>query len=184
MKAFTNANPRDLTHAVTLIRDARQANRTVAIAGGGSDLLGMMKDRLVAPDVLVSLKSIKGLDQVKPAPGGGVTIGGLITLDALSRVAAVRERYAVLTEAAEGVATPQIRNAATLGQHLPAAVVLVLPERLQLPEERRRDLLLDLGREPVPRDLRRRAELHRAPLGHGAGAGRPRRDVPDRRARR
>jgi len=118
MKAFTNANPRDLTHAVTLIRDARQANRTVAIAGGGSDLLGMMKDRLVAPDVLVSLKSIKGLDQVKPAPGGGVTIGGLITLDALSRVAAVRERYAVLAEAAEGVATPQIRNAATLAGNI------------------------------------------------------------------
>ena len=118
MKAFTNANPRDLTHAVTLIRDARQANRTVAIAGGGSDLLGMMKDRLVAPDVLVSLKSIKGLDQVKPAPGGGVTIGGLITLDALSRVAAVRERYAVLAAAAEGVATPQIRNAATLAGNI------------------------------------------------------------------
>ena len=44
----------------------------------------MMKERLVTPDVLVSLKSIKGLDQVKPAPGGGVTIGGLITLDALA----------------------------------------------------------------------------------------------------
>ena len=114
MKAFTNANPRDLAHAVTLIRDARQAGRSLAIAGGGSDLLGMMKERLVTPDVLVSLKSIKGLDQVKAAPGGGVTIGGLITLDALSKVAVIRERYAVLAEAAESVATPQIRNAATL----------------------------------------------------------------------
>ena len=26
----------------------------------------MMKERLVTPDVLVSLKAIKGLDQVKP----------------------------------------------------------------------------------------------------------------------
>ena len=84
MKSFTNANPRDLAHAVTIIRQARQDNRSVAIAGGGSDLLGMMKERLVTPDVLVSLKSIKGLDQVK-ADGGGVTIGGLITLDALAR---------------------------------------------------------------------------------------------------
>ena len=114
MKAFTNANPRDVAHAVTIIRQARQESRSVAIAGGGSDLLGMMKDRLVTPDVLVSLKSIKGLDQVKADAGGGVTIGGLITLDALSRHVLIRRQYPVLAEAAESVATPQIRNAATL----------------------------------------------------------------------
>jgi xanthine dehydrogenase YagS FAD-binding subunit len=114
MNAFTNANPRDLAHAVTIVKQARADHRSVAIAGGGSDLLGMMKERLVTPDVLVSLKSIKGLDQVKAAPGGGLTIGGLTTLDALARVPAVRDRYAVLAEAAESVATPQIRNAATI----------------------------------------------------------------------
>ena len=118
MKSFTNANPRDVAHAVTIIRQARQENRSVAIAGGGSDLLGMMKERLVTPDVLVSLKSIKGLDQIKPGPGGGVTIGGLMTLDALAGLAVVRDRYTVLAEAAESVATPQIRNAATLAGNI------------------------------------------------------------------
>ena len=118
MKAFTNANPRDVAHAVTIMRQARQEHRSVAIAGGGSDLLGMMKDRLVTPDVLVSLKSIKGLDQVKAAPGGGVAIGGLITLDALSRHALIRSRYPVLAEAAESVATPQLRNVATLAGNI------------------------------------------------------------------
>ena len=118
MKTFTNANPRDVAHAMTIITQARHDNRSVAIAGGGSDLLGMMKDRLVTPDVLVSLKSIKGLDQAKPAPGGGVMIGGLMTLDALAHVAVVRERYAVLAEAADSVATPQIRNAATLAGNI------------------------------------------------------------------
>ena len=118
MKAFSNANARDLAHAVTLIAKARGENRSVAIAGGGSDLLAMMKDRLVSPDVLVSLTSIKGLDRVTPAPGGGVTIGGLITLDALAKTAAIRAQYTALAEAAEGVATPQIRNAATLAGNL------------------------------------------------------------------
>jgi xanthine dehydrogenase YagS FAD-binding subunit len=118
MKAFTNANPRDLAHAVTIVRQARQEHRSVALAGGGSDLLGMMKERLVTPDVLVSLKSIKGLDQVRPASGGGVTIGGLTTLDTLAHDAAVRQRYAVLAEAAESVATPQIRNAATVAGNI------------------------------------------------------------------
>ena len=118
MRAFTNANPRDISHAMTLITDARKANRTVALAGGGSDLLGMMKERLVTPDVFISLKSIQGLDQVKPAPGGGVTIGGLITLDALAHAAVIRERYTVLAEAAESVATPQIRNVGTLAGNI------------------------------------------------------------------
>ncbi len=113
MKSFTNANPRDLAHAVTLIRQGRENNRSVAIAGGGSDLVGMMKERLVTPDVLVNLKSIKGLDQVT-LEMGGVTIGGLITLDALASHRLVRRQYPVLAEAAESVATPQIRNVATL----------------------------------------------------------------------
>jgi xanthine dehydrogenase YagS FAD-binding subunit len=113
MKAFTNANPRDLAHAVTLIRQGRESNRAVAIAGGGSDLLGMMKERLVTPDVVVCLKGVRNLDQVKQGKDG-VTIGGLITLDALSAHPLIRKQYAVLAEAAEGVATPQIRNVATL----------------------------------------------------------------------
>ena len=118
MKSFTNANPRDVAHAVALIKGAQQENRRVAIAGGGSDLLGMMKERLITPDVLISLKSIRGLDQITLAPGGGVTIGGLITLDALAKAPAIRERYAVLADAAESVATPQIRNAATLAGNI------------------------------------------------------------------
>jgi len=117
MKSFTNANARDIRHAVTLVREARAAGRTAAIAGGGSDVLGMMKDRLITPDVLVSLRSVKGLDQVK-AESGGVTIGGLITLDALSRHPLIRREYRVLAEAAADVATPQIRNVATLAGNL------------------------------------------------------------------
>ena len=60
MKSFTNANPRDLAHAVTLIQQGQANSRSVAVAGGGSDLLGMMKERLVAPDVLVNLRRSKG----------------------------------------------------------------------------------------------------------------------------
>jgi len=113
MKAFINANARDLAHAVTLIRQGRDSHHTVAIAGGGSDLLGMMKERLVTPDVVVHLRTVKNLDQVTQAKDG-VTIGGLITLAALASHPLIRSQYAVLAEAAEGVATPQIRNVATL----------------------------------------------------------------------
>jgi len=113
MRSFTNANPRDLPQAAKLLQQAHAAGKNVAIAGGGSDLLGMIKEKIVAPDVLVHLRSIKGLDQVA-SENGGARVGGLITLDALSSHPMIRRQYAVLAEAAETVATPQIRNSGTL----------------------------------------------------------------------
>lgn len=113
MKTFANSNPRDFQHAAAIVHQAQQDGRAASFAGGGSDLLGMVKEHLVAPDVLVSLKTIKGFDQVKSA-NGGINIGGLITLDALSRSEVIRRQYTVLAEAAETVATPQVRNVGTL----------------------------------------------------------------------
>jgi len=113
MKSFANANARDLQHAVTLAQQTRQQGRASAFVGGGSDLLALVKERIAVPDVLVNLKTIKGLDQVKRT-SDGVNIGGLITLDALSRHDLIRGQYTVLAEAAETVATPQIRNVGTL----------------------------------------------------------------------
>ena len=113
MRAFRNAKPRDLQQALTLVQQAHKEGRSASLAGGGSDLLALMKERVVTPDVLVSLKAIKGLDQVT-SNAESVTIGGLITLDTLGRHAMIRRQYAVLAEAAETVATPQIRNVGTL----------------------------------------------------------------------
>jgi xanthine dehydrogenase YagS FAD-binding subunit len=113
MKSFANSNARDLQHAVTLAQQTHQQGHAAAFVGGGSDLLALVKERIVGPDVLVNLKTIKGLDQVKPT-NDGVNIGGLITLDALIRHDLIRTRYTVLAEAAETVATPQIRNVGTL----------------------------------------------------------------------
>ena len=113
MKRLTNVNARDLQQAIALAGDARKGGRAVAFAGGGSDLLGMTKDRLIAPDLIVRLATVKNLDQSTPS-GGGLAVGGLMTLDAIGRHDDIRQRYAVLAEAAETVATPQIRNVGTL----------------------------------------------------------------------
>jgi xanthine dehydrogenase YagS FAD-binding subunit len=113
MKTFTHAAARDLKQAVTLARQANRDGRPASFASGGSDLLGLVKERIVRPDVIVSLKGVKGLDQVA-SDAGGLAIGGQITLDALSRHPVVQRQYAVLAEAAGGVATPQIRNVGTL----------------------------------------------------------------------
>jgi xanthine dehydrogenase YagS FAD-binding subunit len=117
MKAFTHESAKDLKDAVAIAQRARARGETVAFAGGGSDLLGMMKDRLVSPDVLVYLKSAGNLASIERT-NRGFTIGGLATLDALSRDEAVRSDYRVLAEAAGSVATPQIRNVATLAGNI------------------------------------------------------------------
>ena len=67
----------------------------------------------MTPDVVVNLKTVRGQDQIEPV-GQGARVGGLITLDALSRDALVRRRFTVLADAAASVATPQIRNVGTL----------------------------------------------------------------------
>lgn len=113
MRAFTNANPKSVRDAVSMLDQAHQQGHSASIVGGGSDLLGMVKEHLVSPDVLVNLKTIRGLDQIE-AQRGNVNIGGLITLDTLSRDQRIRKEYAVLAEAAEKVGTPQIRNVGTL----------------------------------------------------------------------
>ncbi len=108
MKSFSNANPKSVADAVKLL-----GKGNTAIAGGGSDVLGMVKERLISPDVLVNLKSIPDLDKVTEQ-AGEVRIGGLITLSTLAEHPLIRGRYAVLAEAAGVVGTPQIRNAGTL----------------------------------------------------------------------
>src|SRR5262249_29181999 len=117
MKEFANVNPASLDHALTLLSDARADGRRAVVAGGGSDLLGMIKGQLGSPDLLINLKSIAGLDRIT-AHAEHVAIGGLTTLDRLARDPLVRARCAVLAEAADSVATPQIRNVGTLAGNL------------------------------------------------------------------
>ncbi len=120
MKGFTNQNARTLEEAVALAQEALQAGQSVSFAGGGTDLLQLMKDRVVnrpgsgQPDVLVNLKTVEGLDQVTSTGQDGVTVGGLTTLGALVEDPVIRDRFTSLAEAAESVATPQIRHAGTL----------------------------------------------------------------------
>ena len=117
MKAFVNVNPRTMDEAVALLaRSTREGTRAV-VSGGGSDLLGLIKERLVVPDVLVNLKTIGGMDGVA-SDAKGTRIGGLITLAALGRDPVVTSRYRVLADAANSVGTPQIRNTGTLAGNI------------------------------------------------------------------
>ena len=120
MKAFTNQNARTLDEAVALAQEALRDGGSVSFIAGGTDLLQLMKDKVVnrpgsgEPDVVVNLKTVDGLDGVATRGQDGVTVGGMITLSALSEHPVIRDGFTVLAEAAETVAAPQIRNTGTL----------------------------------------------------------------------
>ena len=178
MKTLSNANPRDLEQAVSLARDARRAGKSASFAGGGSDLLGMVKEGIVKPDVLVHLRAIKGQDQVE-TKAGRVHIGGLITLDTLSHHPLIHSKYAVLAEAAGTVATPQIRNAGTLaGNVCQRPWCWYFRNGFPCFKAGGNTCFSVTGREPVPRHLRRRPEFHRPSVGHCARSDGSRCDVP------
>ncbi|MDH3206565.1 MAG: FAD binding domain-containing protein [Gemmatimonadota bacterium] len=124
MKTFANRNARSVQEAVQLAQSARADGQSVSFAGGGTDLLQLVKDRVPnrpgspAPDVLINLKTIPGMDSIEGGSGGGLTVGGLVSLSALASDVRVRQRFAVLAEAAESVGTPQIRNVGTVAGNL------------------------------------------------------------------
>ena len=117
MRPLANVNPESLADAVE--RLARGGGRAAAV-GGGSDLLGMIKDDLVSPDLLVNLRTVAAPDDLTAIDSGPaeLTVGGLVTLTRLSTHPEVASRYPVLAEAAGSVATPQIRNVGTLAGNL------------------------------------------------------------------
>lgn len=115
MQAFDYASPKTREQAVQLL--AAQPGRATALAGG-SDLLALMKDGVVAPGRLVNLKGIQGLSGIRATPEGGFRIGALTTLDVLAAHEALRLDHPAVAEAAGQLAGPQIRNVATVGGNL------------------------------------------------------------------
>jgi xanthine dehydrogenase YagS FAD-binding subunit len=113
LKAFTYVNATNEKEAVAALASAERG-RMLPMAGG-MDLLGLMKDYIVSPDRIVS---IKGLDQAIVAADGGLRIGAAVKIADLAEHGAARKMYPALITAAEGVGTPQIRNMGTVGGNM------------------------------------------------------------------
>jgi xanthine dehydrogenase YagS FAD-binding subunit len=116
MRPFTHFNASSVKEVCKLL--AEYDGRAVLNAGG-TGLLGTLKgDNLFEyPEALINIKTISGLDKIVESKGT-LRIGALAKLSALVISPLLNERYPVLAEAARTVATPQIRNAATIGGNL------------------------------------------------------------------
>ncbi|HEY4957763.1 MAG TPA: FAD binding domain-containing protein [Caldimonas sp.] len=88
------------------------------VKAGGIDLLDLLKARLLAPAMLVSLTAVPGLGRIEEQADGGLRVGAMVTLADIASHALMRRRYPALADAVGGSASPQIRNVATLAGNL------------------------------------------------------------------
>ncbi|MCC7240906.1 MAG: FAD binding domain-containing protein, partial [Acidobacteria bacterium] len=111
MPAFELFQPTSVADTLGLL-DRHGADAWVM--AGGLDTFDWLKDRIRRPKIVVDLSGVAELRGISES-GGGLEIGALTTLTEVANHAMVKERYALLAEAAGLVASPQIRNQGTLG---------------------------------------------------------------------
>ncbi len=115
MRAFEYANPATKEQAVGLLS---KTWGEAEILAGGTDLISLMKDDVVAPKRLVSIKSIPELHGISLTVKTGLRIGAAATIQELLDNAGVRRSFSALVHAAEGITSPQIRSMGTVGGDL------------------------------------------------------------------
>ena len=111
MPVFELYQPASVDDAIKLL-DRHGADAMVL--AGGLDNMDWLKDRLKKPKVVVDLTNIAELRGIKEV-NGGLEIGAMTTLTEVVRHPVVREKFSILMDAAEHVASPQIRNQGTIG---------------------------------------------------------------------
>src|SRR5690606_24394042 len=85
------------------------------IVAGGTDVIFNMRLKLFQPEVALSIRGLRELQQVEERPDGGLRIGAMCRLASLEADTRIGERYPALAAAIHAVASTHVRNMATLG---------------------------------------------------------------------
>ncbi|NLX91515.1 MAG: xanthine dehydrogenase family protein subunit M [Firmicutes bacterium] len=116
MRSFAHINSYSIEEACEALSEYRGRARLNA---GGSDLLSVLKGDILPdyPEAVINIKTIPGLDYIREDENF-LRIGALVRLCDIVRSPLLNEKYRLLPEAARTVASPQIRNVATIGGNL------------------------------------------------------------------
>jgi carbon-monoxide dehydrogenase medium subunit len=115
---FDYVRPNTLAEATLALAECAGSARVLA---GGTDLVAWLRDDAVQPDLVVDIKSIDGLHDLD-VDGRTLTVGSLVTFTDLMESPVIAEHAPLLAEAAETVASPGIRNRATVVGNICSAV--------------------------------------------------------------
>ncbi len=128
------------TTADEVVRLLQEHGEDARLLMGGTDLFVRMRDGVIRPQVVVDVKHLPGIRDVVYDEQAGLTVGAAVTMNEVARHPDIVAHYPLLAEAANSVASYQLRNRATLGGNLcnasPAAdtgpATLVLEGRIVL----------------------------------------------------
>ena len=120
LPAVEHFDVKSVKEAISRLRQNGEKARVIA---GGTDLLGLMKDRiegpqLKIPEVLINIKAIPELHHVTYDPNAGLRIGAAVTLSQVEYSEVINKKFSVLAQAARQVGTTQLRNMGTIGGNI------------------------------------------------------------------
>jgi xanthine dehydrogenase YagS FAD-binding subunit len=97
---------------------AHATDPQLAFIAGGTDLLGLIKDRAAHPARLLDINGLPDMDRVDALPDGGVRIGALARMSDVAADQDVRRRFPAIAEALLFAASGQLRNMASMGGNI------------------------------------------------------------------
>ncbi len=115
LKPFAFYRPDSLAEAFEIMSVSEPGS--FALLGGGTDALIKMKQRLLIPRYVISLRGIPELSKMIQ-DGKDVFIGAGVTLNSLEESALIRSLFPALAQAAGSVGSPQLRNMGTIGGNI------------------------------------------------------------------
>ena len=101
-----------------VVRFLKEHGEAVRLLMGGTDLFVRMRDGVIHPQIVVDVKHIPGMRDVVYDEQTGLTVGAAVTMNEVAHHPEIRAHYPLLAEAANSVASYQLRNRATLGGNL------------------------------------------------------------------
>ncbi len=107
---FKYLSPETVQEACSLL--AQHGDKAKVLAGG-TDVMNVMKDRVISPEFVVGLRGITDLDYIND-DSDGIKIGALTTLATLMKSSVIKEKLPSLAEVPTKMATTQIRNMGTV----------------------------------------------------------------------
>ena len=114
MHQFTLSRPPDTSAAIA----AHARDTHLAFIAGGTDLIGLMKDRVTLPERLLDINRLPDMAQIELLSDGGLRIGALARMSDVAADPKVRSRFPVIAESLLFAASGQLRNMATIGGNI------------------------------------------------------------------
>ena len=114
MHSFTISRASDAVIAVALHAQDPQ----LAFIAGGTDLIGLMKDRAELPERLLDINGLPNMARIEALPDGGLRIGALARMSDVAADVEVRRRFPVIAESLLFAASGQLRNMASMGGNI------------------------------------------------------------------